>query len=235
MKLMEGIAMAVTRIILVGSALAAFRDAVTMPIIAFILLAIFFLGLIYQLFSENISIIGILSIFSIIIYFSGHLLIGGYNGISLALFIFGILFIVIGLTMTGGFTFMTGIVLLLASILLVSGNLILSFLYFLIIVLLAILEWVIFVKNKKRKIPFLNRLILTDATDAESGYTSFDDRSYLLGETAVTVTPLRPSGTIRYDDQRIDAVAEGSYIAGNVRVKVIHVEGTRVVVRPMED
>ncbi|HIV82297.1 MAG TPA: serine protease, partial [Candidatus Salinicoccus merdavium] len=107
--------------------------------------------------------------------------------------------------------------------------------FLLIILIIASFMVVGLIKSKKRKIPFLNRLILSDATDTESGYTSFDDRSHLLGETAVTVTPLRPSGTIRYGEERIDAVAEGSYIRADLKVKVIHVEGTRVVVRPIEE
>ena len=72
------------------------------------------------------------------------------------------------------------------------------------------------------------------ATDSESGYTSFDDRSHLVGKVGVTTTPLRPSGTVIIDDERIDAVAEGSFIPGQVEVKVILVEGTRIVVRPIK-
>ena len=235
MNLMEGINMAVTQAFVIGNIMTAFRDVVTMPLVAFILLAIFFLGLIYQLFSESISIIGILSILSIIVYYAGHLLIGEYNGVVVTLFTLGTLFITVGLFMTGSFLALFGGIMIIVSMILVSGNLLLFGIYILVIILLAIIEWVIFVKKKKSKLPFLNRLILRDATDAESGYTSFDDRSYLLGETAKTVTPLRPSGTIRYGDERIDAVAEGGYIAGDVEVKVIHVEGTRVVVRPLEE
>ncbi|WP_271400017.1 NfeD family protein [Salinicoccus roseus] len=227
--------MALTQAFVIGNILTAFRDVVTMPLIAFILLAIFFLGLIYQLFSERVSIIGMLSILSIIVYYAGHLLIGEYNGIVLALFIIGILFIVVGLFMTGSFLALIGSIIIIVSMVLVSGSALLFSFYILVIIFLAIIEWVIFVKKKKSKLPFLNRLILRDATDAESGYTSFDDRTYLLGETAKTVTPLRPSGTIRYEDERIDAVAEGGYITGDVEVKVIHVEGTRVVVRPLEE
>lgn len=227
--------MAVTGTFLMGSVLYTFRDVVTMPIIAFILLLVFFLGVIYQLFSEEINIIGVLAFASIIIFYSGHLLIGDYNGVSLVLFVTGIALIIIEFFVIGAILGIMGGLLLLLSILLVSDNMAVFGLYLMAIIFLALIEWVIFVKFKKRKIPILSRLILNDSTDAESGYTSFDDRSYLLGQTAKTATPLRPSGTIRLEDARIDAVAEGSYIAGNVEVKIIHVEGTRVVVRPKED
>ncbi|GAA3716827.1 NfeD family protein [Salinicoccus siamensis] len=227
--------MAILDSFLLGSLITTFRDVVTMPLIAFILLSIFFLGLIYQLFSENFNLLGLLSFLSIIVFYAGHLLVGDYNGLSLSLFILGMMFIIIEFFVIGAILGILGGLMLLFSILLVSDDMLLFSIFLATIILLALVEWVIFVKFKKKKIPFLSRLILEDATDKESGYTSFDDRSYLLGEAAKTVTPLRPSGTIKFGDQRIDAVAEGAFIEGNVDVKVIHVEGTRVVVRPLEE
>ncbi|WP_411844264.1 NfeD family protein [Salinicoccus sp. HZC-1] len=220
---------------LFGSILADFRDVVTMPWVAFILLAFFFLGMLYQLFSERVTLIGILSIASIIIFYSGHLLISDYSGIALTLFIIGTVFIIVEFFIIGAILGLIGGIMLFISILLVGNNIALFSLFMILIAILAIIEWVIFVKFKKRRIPFLKKFILTDATDAESGYTSFDDRSYLVGEQAITATALRPSGIIRYGNERIDAVAEGSFIESGKDVKIIHVEGTRIVVRPVED
>ncbi|MHC0552520.1 NfeD family protein [Salinicoccus sp. CNSTN-B1] len=227
--------MAILDSFLLGSFITTFRDVVTMPLIAFILLSTFFLGLIYQLFSENFNFLGLLSFLSIIVFYAGHLLVGDYSGLSLSLFIVGMMFMIIEFFVIGAILGILGGLMLLFSILLVSDDMLLFSIFLATIILMALVEWVIFVKFKKKKIPFLSRLILEDATDKESGYTSFDDRSYLLGEAAKTVTPLRPSGTIKFGDQRIDAVAEGAFIEGNVDVKVIHVEGTRVVVRPLEE
>lgn len=239
MKVMEGILMAaITTILntfLLSSVLADFRDVVTMPWVAFILLAVFFLGVIYQLFSENVNFTGVMAVLSIIVFYSGHLLISDYSGLSLALFIIGTIFIIVEFFVIGAIMGIIGGIMLLISILLVSNNVALFSLFMLAIVILAIIEWVILVKFKKSKIPFLNKFILTDATDTESGYTSFDDRSYLVGEQADAETALRPAGIIRHGDERIDAVAEGAFIESGRKVKIIHVEGTRVVVRPVED
>src|SRR5699024_3077460 len=60
-------------------------DVVTSPVVAFLLLSIFFLGLVYQLFSQRVNIIGILAVLSIFIFFSGHLLTGGGNMLTLIL------------------------------------------------------------------------------------------------------------------------------------------------------
>lgn len=210
-------------------------DVVTSPVVAFLLLSIFFLGLVYQLFSQRVNIIGILAVLSIFIFFSGHLLTGGGNMLTLILILLSGFLILIEFFVIGTLLGLIGIIVFVASILTVSGNAVLYSIFLAVILIMVIIEWVIFVKHKKRKIPFLNRLILNDATDKESGYTSFDDRSHLVGEIAVTHTVLRPSGTIRLGDERIDAVAEGSYIPSDVKVKIIFVEGTRIVVRPTED
>lgn len=183
-------------------------DVVTSPVVAFLLLSIFFLGVVYQLFSQRVNIIGILAVLSIFIFFSGHLLTGGGNMLTLILILLSGFLILIEFFVIGTLLGLIGIIVFGVSILTVSGNAVLYSIFLAVILIMVIIEWVIFVKHKKRKIPFLNRLILNDATDKESGYTSFDDRSHLVGEIAVTHTVLRPSGTIRLGDERIDAVAE---------------------------
>lgn len=215
--------------------LNSYVDIITSPPIAFLLLALFFLGVIYQLFSERINIIGVLSIISIFVFFTGHFLTGSGNYTALILILLSAFLILVEFFVIGMILGVLGVILFAASILVVSDDPGLYTVFLAVILILAVVEWVIFVKHKKRRIPFLSKLILDDATDKESGYTSFDDRSHLVGEEAVTHTVLRPSGTIRHGDERIDAVAEGAYIASEVKVKIIYVEGTRVVVRPVEE
>ena len=219
----------------INNILNSYVDITTSPIIAFLLLALFFLGVIYQLFSERINIVGVLSIISIFVFFTGHFLTSSGNYTALILILLSAFLILVEFFVIGMILGVLGVILFAVSILIVSEDPGLYAIFLAVILILAVVEWVIFVKHKKRKIPFLNKLILNDATDKESGYTSFDDRSHLVGKEAITHTVLRPSGTIRLGDERIDAVAEGSYIGSGVKVKIIYVEGTRVVVRPIEE
>lgn len=85
----------------------------------------------------------------------------------------------------------------------------------------------------QEKISFFENVVLKDSTNKESGYSSHNDRSYLVGTTAMTLTDLRPAGIILYDNERIDAVSEGSFINKDIKVEIIEVEGTRVVVREL--
>jgi len=53
----------------------------------------------------------------------------------------------------------------------------------------------------------------------------------LIGQEGVAKTSLRPAGLVLVDGKRIDVVTEGAMIEGGARVKVVAVEGNRVVVR----
>jgi len=57
------------------------------------------------------------------------------------------------------------------------------------------------------------------------------DKPELLNQTGKAVTTLRPSGTAVISGKRIDVVTEGPFIEPGTTVKVVAVEGMRVVVR----
>lgn len=56
-------------------------------------------------------------------------------------------------------------------------------------------------------------------------------RPELLHCTGVAITQLRPSGVAMFSGQRVDVVTEGGLIDRGASVKVMAVEGARVVVR----
>ncbi|MCQ4086149.1 nodulation protein NfeD [Saccharibacillus sp. JS10] len=76
-----------------------------------------------------------------------------------------------------------------------------------------------------------NRFILSDSLTSEAGYNSAVTRHELVGRDAVTLTPLRPSGTVLIDGERIDVVSEGSFIERDKAVVIVKTEGSRVVVQ----
>ncbi len=57
------------------------------------------------------------------------------------------------------------------------------------------------------------------------------DLSGLNNQTGTAYTDLRPSGKATIGDQRIDVVTEGTMIDKDTPVRVVDVEGNRVVVR----
>jgi membrane-bound serine protease (ClpP class) len=53
----------------------------------------------------------------------------------------------------------------------------------------------------------------------------------LLHQTGQALTTLRPSGTAIIDGKRVDVVSEGAFIESGQPIKVVAIEGLRVVVR----
>jgi membrane-bound serine protease (ClpP class) len=57
------------------------------------------------------------------------------------------------------------------------------------------------------------------------------EKPELLERTGSALSPLRPAGTALIDGKRVDVVTEGQMVEKGARVRVVAVEGMRVVVR----
>jgi membrane-bound serine protease (ClpP class) len=76
----------------------------------------------------------------------------------------------------------------------------------------------------------LGRLFVSQGKVGELGV----DQQALLHQTGVAKTLLRPSGTAVIGGRRVDVVTEGSLIEPGTMIKVVAVEGMRVVVRALD-
>jgi membrane-bound ClpP family serine protease len=54
----------------------------------------------------------------------------------------------------------------------------------------------------------------------------------LIGIEGEAVTPLRPSGSARVDGRVVDVITDGIYVESGARVRVVQVNGSRVLVEP---
>jgi len=62
-----------------------------------------------------------------------------------------------------------------------------------------------------------------------------DKLKEMVGEVGVVTTPLRPVGICNFSGQRVECVAEGSFVDKGKKIKVIHIEGTQLTVRVIEE
>lgn len=69
-------------------------------------------------------------------------------------------------------------------------------------------------------------------SDQQVGELGVGDAT-LVNQTGVVHSSLRPCGTAVIGGKRLDVVTEGSFIESGTPVKVITVEGLRIVVRPL--
>jgi len=57
----------------------------------------------------------------------------------------------------------------------------------------------------------------------------------LLGAQGVALSDLRPAGMAEFGGKRADVVTEGGFVKKGQALKVVEIEGLRVVVRPVEN
>lgn len=76
--------------------------------------------------------------------------------------------------------------------------------------------------------------MLKESQSNQGGFTSSQDYSRFLGKTGVAVTLLRPSGTACIEGVKLNVVSSGQFISQGTTVKVVNVEGNRIVVETAE-
>jgi len=89
------------------------------------------------------------------------------------------------------------------------------------LVVMAVL-WIRFFPRSR-----FGQMLVTRQTVGELGV----EKPELLNQTGKALTALRPSGTAIINGRRVDVVTEGPWIESGAQVKVVAVEGMRVVVR----
>ncbi|WP_373459018.1 nodulation protein NfeD [Peribacillus sp. V2I11] len=207
----------------------------TNPIVVPILLTIAGIGIVMELFSPGFGIPGVIGITSLFLFFYGHLVAGitGYE--SLAMFIIGVILVLVEFFIPGGIIGLLGFTAIVGSLFLATGDPVHMTISLLIAVTVSILVFILLVKVFGKQMKFFRKMILTDATKTEQGYVSNPNRLDLLGVEGKALTDLRPSGTALVKEERVDVVTEGSFISKGSSIIIVKVEGSRVVVREIPD
>ncbi len=144
-------------------------------------------------------------------------------GLICLIYVLGLALLSIELFVPGGILGFIGTAILISAIVLAfmyhpAGYGLVLIAITLIIVPAAIIWW-------------LRRVSLDESQKVEDGYTSADDTlEELLGKEGETITLLRPCGVAKIAGRRVDVTAENLVIQANTPIKVVKVEGNRVVV-----
>jgi membrane-bound ClpP family serine protease len=159
----------------------------------------------------------------------GSALGSGPIGLMIALIVIGLAALAIELFILPGFGVagIIGLVLLLGGAVLawMAYGAFYGGLFIAIIAILAIgLAFFVLRSNIVKK-----RFVL-DTSLKRGGGTASGDLSSLIGSKGETRTDLRPAGIAIIDNQRIDVVSEGGFIEKETDIKVVAVDGPRVIV-----
>jgi membrane-bound serine protease (ClpP class) len=78
-------------------------------------------------------------------------------------------------------------------------------------------------------------LLLNTNTSKEEGFTStLDIEEDLVGLEGIAETILRPAGTGLFGKRKIDVVTEGEFIQRGSKIKIVKIEGFRIIVEEIE-
>ena len=79
-----------------------------------------------------------------------------------------------------------------------------------------------------------SKLILDTAEKQQDGFRSSPkDYEQFINQTGIALSTLRPAGIAQFGSKRLDVVAEGEFIEPNSPIKVIKVEGYKIIVRKL--
>jgi membrane-bound serine protease (ClpP class) len=212
----------------------------TNPLVAPLLLSLGILGLVFEIKTGAFGLGGLISLGSLGLFFGSSLILGLAGWEEILLLGLGLLALAVELFIIPGFGIagIVGIVAIVGAMVLAmigaaptSGDIAQALAVLgasLFITAAVIYAWVRHLPNSGR----FRGLLLQGAVHRSEGFVSAPSRGDLLGVDGVAVTDLRPSGTARVGDERLDVVTEGGFIPAGTKVRIVQSDGYRHVVRP---
>lgn len=218
-----------------------------MPIVNIALITLGLIGLIFEFKLPGTTWPGSVAAICFVLFFWAYSFVGQFTLLAILLFLLGLVFLGIEVFVVPGLGFsgVAGAGLMFIGLLLVTlahwprdqddwTNVGATFGSIAIGLALAVvgalaLAWSL------PSLPLLNRMVLKppaeETEDALPPELTNSGRVMLLGAIGVAVTHLRPSGKAQFGEQFLDVLAESGYVAPGVRVKVVEIDGPRVIVK----
>lgn len=205
------------------------------PVIQTILLFLGIAGVAIELIVPGFGIPGLVGMIGFGLYFFGSYVAGLAGVETIILFGIGLILLVLELFIPS-----FGILGLLGSASLIGGVVRAAYdtsnaLVSLSIAFVAAVVVVVIVGYIFKHKGIWNRFILRDKMTTEEGYVSNRNELELLGLEGEALTTLRPAGVASIGEKKLDVVTDGAFLQKGTKVKVIKVEGSRIVVRAIEE
>ena len=208
---------------------------VTLPAVKMLLVAIMLLGILVEIKTGGMGAGVLLGLVAAAVFWGSQYVEGLVSLYMVAVFFVGILCIGVEMLLpTAGLLAGVGAALLLYSLVLALGGDVSAIGVLLGAALLAAAVFALIVKRLPSS-RLWRRLVLQDASTSRRGFVSAPPRESLVGKRGDVRTELRPAGTALIDGKPVDVVSEGAFLPKGTAVRVIAVEGMRVVVRREEE
>ncbi|MCD5414861.1 MAG: ATP-dependent Clp protease proteolytic subunit [Clostridiales bacterium] len=193
-----------------------------------LLLSLGFIGIMVEIFTPGFGLGGTLSIVSFSLFFAGSILAGHATYAVLIIFAAGILLLFVEALVPGfGIAGIGGIICLIGSIFMASSSVATAVVSLIIAMVFSVIALVLLLKFGP-KTKFLDKIVLRAS---EKGYiAAAKDYSVLLNKEGIVKSYLRPAGKVEIEGAVYDVIADGDFIEKGKEIKVIKVEGRKIVV-----
>lgn len=216
------------------------------PVVSSILMLMMLGGLYFELHSPGIGFPGAIAAIGALLFFAPLYIMGLAQSWEIVLFIVGVILIILEIFVIPGFgiTGISGIVLVVFGLgAALIGNVGFEFpaidhlsraIWTMAITLVLAIGLFISLARYIPSNKYLGRLVLStrSGSKGEPGikeiYSSGNNE--LIDKTGEAITALRPSGIVLIDGKRVDVVTEGVFIDKGEQIKVVSINGSRIVV-----
>lgn len=195
------------------------------------------LGTMFLIGELLVNMRGIFAIFGVIfitVYFYAYLNEPASFMVLLAIYFIGLILILIdGKLLNDGTLAVLGLVAMVLAVVIAAPD-IYTGIYAVIGVIVGIAISFSFLKVFKRR-EMWGKIALKDRLTKDAGYSSINkEYEQLVNATGVTITDLRPVGTIRVENKDYSAISDAQWIQKGTNVQIIEVDGTRILVKEID-
>lgn len=206
----------------------------TTPWVAILLLVVGVAAIGIEFVKPGVTLPGLIGVVSLSLFFLGNVLVGTAGWLEVGLAFLGILLLLIEAFIPGFGVFgVGGVVSMAASIFLSvdSPQRAVNYMMWTSIAFCFTLFAILRALSRRG----LGRWLTLQRHHEKSYVPERADLSGLMGQEGKALTTLRPAGGAAFGTQRVDVVTEGEFVAAGTPVKVIRVDGARVIVRSLAD
>ncbi|MDP4115424.1 MAG: NfeD family protein [Bacteroidota bacterium] len=213
------------------------------PVVSSILLMIGFLGIMAEIKAPGHGAGAIAAVIALALFFGSSYILQMASFFEIILFIVGIILIALEIFVIPGFGVagVLGIILVIASIFMsLMGTMpiwdmnhvstaVLQLGSALVASIILIMILIKYLPKSER----FNKLVLKESIGKGVEFAVFPGKEKLLNAEGIAISTLRPAGIADFNGDRIDVVTEGDYVEAGTKIKVIRIEGVKVVVTVM--
>lgn len=154
--------------------------------------------------------------------------------LAIALFILGLSLLITELVVPGfGVPGIAGIVSLVLSITVMVVAYPVYGIFIAIGVIGAVMLTILILRKWLSSKQIQGKIILEDVVATEK--PEYEDLDYFLGKEGITLTPLKPYGTVDFSGVRIETFSVGPYVPAKVKVKVVEVTNNKIMVEQVKN